>query len=142
MKAIILMIGFLFIMSISLSGQTKFANCLIKDLKLDSISIDILDKNHHSDNLYHPFVYSSSNLRRGNGFIYELNNARYALLPQNFDFNSVFIIASEHHESYRNIDNMPIIKPDMNGYLRVLKPDTTVIYYLRGQKPFSIRGFK
>jgi hypothetical protein len=142
MKSSTLLIGALFIMSISLTGQTKFTNCLIKDLRLDSVNIDILDKNHHSNNLYHPFVYSSSNLRKGSGFIYELNQKRYGRLPQNFIFNQGFIVASEYHEGYRNFDNMPIIKPDMNGYLRILKPDSTVIYYLRGQKPFYSKAIK
>ena len=136
MKSSILTIGFLFIMTISLSGQSKFADYLTKDLKVDSIHIDFQNNSQNSNNLSRPFVYSSSNLHKGPGLLNDLKHDRYIQLPDNFTFNRYFSIISQNFYAYRNIDNMPIIKPDMNGYLRILKPDTSVIYYIRGQKPF------
>ena len=137
MKSSILMIGTLFIMTISLSGQINFANYRIKDLKLDSINIDLWDKNHNSNNLIQPFVYSSSNLKKGRVSKNDLDLNSYGQLPQNFIFHHDFVIVSENLYGNRNIDNMPIIKPDMHGYLRIIAPDTSVIYYLLGQKPFN-----
>jgi len=32
-------------------------------------------------------------------------------------------------DSYKNIDNMPIIRPDSNGKLIIRKPDKSVKYY-------------
>jgi hypothetical protein len=124
-------------MTISLSGQTKSYDNRTKELKLDSIQIDFQNKDHRTNDLSQPFVYNGSNLIQEKEYLRKLYNNKNLQPIEHFKINQDFIFSSVTPGSSRNFDNMPIIKPDMNGYLRIIKPDTTEIYYLRGQRPFN-----
>ena len=139
MKSSVPMILTLLIMTISLSGQSKFTNHPINDLKLDSINIDFFNRNNYPDNLYQTYVYHGSKPMTEKDYLSKLYHDKNLQLPPKAKINHDFIIASETPAFSRNIDNMPIIKPPMNGYIRILKPDTTVIYYIRGQNSFRHR---
>lgn len=137
MKTTIVLVFSILLISLSLQGQPDKFN-----QKSGISRIDTAGLHHFFDNVQDSNYYNIPDKR--NFFKGKNNDRFFDLSPKNryqdplrFKNYPDFVIVEEDPSHDRSFDNMPIIKPDTNGKLQLIKPDTTVKYYLRIMNPYT-----